>query len=240
MEEAATERDPKVWTPPTDTILNTLSGIPAATPGQDLSWRLTTVNKLDRLGLHGPSAIADFSTEPNQREIVEEIVNLFQYVENTDVRHLRAKIMGITSIAVDLWGALRKDSCQIDFDLDPSSGDWHMYLFEDDVPPNGSTTATPSTSDIPDTQLPSDHFILFPRITGVFDSGPASPRSTLSPGFYLPRDCPAFRHALEEIKHVEHATEELHRKLRRGSSAQTSPAMNRIQGEWPSHHRGYT
>ncbi|KAI4220864.1 MAG: hypothetical protein L6R40_008664 [Gallowayella cf. fulva] len=101
---AAVER--KSGTQPMDSILDTISNIPAATSSQELSWRLTTVDRLDRLGSHDPSAPTEISTEPrpsNQR--------------------LRAKLTEITSMAIKLWSALRKDSCRVDFNYDPSADD---------------------------------------------------------------------------------------------------------------------
>jgi hypothetical protein len=47
----------KSGTLPVDWILDTISNVPAATSSQQLSWRLTTVDKLDRLGSRGPSIL---------------------------------------------------------------------------------------------------------------------------------------------------------------------------------------
>ncbi len=58
-----------------DSILDTISNVPAATSNQELSWRLTTVDKLDRLSPDGPSATPSISTEPNQRDIVQAILD---------------------------------------------------------------------------------------------------------------------------------------------------------------------
>lgn len=52
---------------PMDSILDIISNVPAATSSQQLSWRLTTIDKLDRLGSHSPSVPTDVFTKPNQQ-----------------------------------------------------------------------------------------------------------------------------------------------------------------------------
>lgn len=221
-----------------DSILDTISDVPAATSSQELSWRLTTVDKLDRLGSHGPSTPTDVSTEPSQSDIIEEILDLLHYFQSPTDQGLRAKLTEITSMAIKLWSALRKDSCWVGFDYDPSTGDWQELDFVDDVATSGSMAAN-SPNDIPVAQLPSKSFTLFPRITGSFDSDCASPR-ILHAGSALPHDSPAFREALQEMKRIDYATKEFKRSLRRGSSAQSSPVMGKRQGGWPALHRGYS
>ena len=220
-----------------DSILDTISNVPAATPSQELSWRLTTVDKLNRLRSHGPSAPTDVSTEPSQGHIIDEILDLLHYFQSPTNQGLRAKLTEIISMAIKLWSALRKDSCRVDFDYDPSTGDWQECDFVDDVATNGSMAAN-SPSKIPVTQLPSKSFMLFPRITGSFDPDYASP-CILHVGSALPHDSPAFREAVQEMKHIDYATKEFNRSLRRGSSAQSSPVMGKRQGDWPAPHRGY-
>ena len=220
-----------------DSILDTISNVPAATSSQDLSWRLTTVDKLNRLGSHGPSAPTDVSTEPSQGDIVDEILDLLHYFQSPTDQGLRAKLTEIISMAIKLWSALRKDSCRVDFDYDPSTGDWQDWDFVDDLATNGSMAAN-SPSEIPVTLLPSESFMLFPQITGSFGPDYASPR-ILHAGWALPHDSPAFREALQEIKRIDTVTKEFNRNLRRGSSAQSSPVMGKRQGDWPAPHRGY-
>ena len=48
---------------PMDSILDAISNVPATTLSQELSWQLTTVDKLDHLDSYGPSATTDVSTE---------------------------------------------------------------------------------------------------------------------------------------------------------------------------------
>lgn len=220
-----------------DVILDTISNIPAATSSQELSWRLTTVDRLDRLGSHDPSAPTEISTEPRQDNIIDEILGLFHYFQSPTDQRLRAKLAEITSIAIKLWSALRKDSCRVDFNHDPSTGDWQERVFVDDVATNGSIAAN-SPSEISVAQLPSKPFTLFPRITGFFEPDRASPR-ILHAGLALPHDSPAFREGLQEIEHIEYATKEFKRILRRGSNAQSSPVIGKRQGDWPTPHRGY-
>ena len=224
-------------TQPLDSILDTISTIPAATSSQELSWRLTTVDKLDQLGSHDPSAPTEISTEPRQDDIIDETLGLLHYFRSPTDQRLRAKLTEITNMAIKLWSALRKDSCRVNFDYDPSTGDWEERVFVDDITTDGSIAAN-SPSEIPVAQLPLKSFMLFPRITGFFEPDRASPR-ILHAGSALPHDSSAFREGLQEIKHIEYATKEFKRRLRRGSSAQSSPVIGKRQGDWPPPHRGY-
>ncbi len=138
-------------------------------------------------------------------------------------------------MAIKLWSALRKDSCRIDFDYDPSTGNRQEWGFVDYAAAN-SPKAVNSPSDIPMAQLPSKSFVLFPRITGYFGADSASPY-ILHAGSALSHDSPALREGLQEIEHINHATKEFERSLRRGSSAQCSPVMDKRQGDWPAPHR---
>ncbi|KAF6238429.1 hypothetical protein HO173_003396 [Letharia columbiana] len=165
---------------------------------------------------------------------MDEILNVLYSLRSPTDQRLRGKLAEIISIAIKLWGALRKDGCRVDFDYDPSSGDWQEWDFVDDVATNGSMAAT-SPSEIPVDQLPSKSFMLFPRITGSF--GCASPR-ILHAGSALPHDSPAFQTGLQEIEHINHATKEFKRYLCRGSSAQSSPVIGKRQGDWPALHGG--
>ena len=218
-----------------DSILDIISNVPAANSSQDLSWRLTTVNKLDRLGSSDLSATTNVSTEPRQDSIIDKILDVLHSLQSPTDQRLRAKLAEITSLAINLWGALRKDSCRVDFDYDPSTGDWPERDFADDVATNGPIAAT-SPSDIPADQLPSKSFMLFPRITGSFDHDHASP-CILHAGWALPRHSPAFQIGLREIEHINHATKEFKRNLCRGPSAQSSPVTGKHQGNWPGLHR---
>ncbi|KAL8689491.1 MAG: hypothetical protein Q9218_004852 [Villophora microphyllina] len=221
----------KSETQPMDVILDIISNIPAATSSQELSWRLTTVDKLDRLGSQNPSAPTEISTEPRQDNVIDEILGLLHYFKSPTDQRLRAKLTEITNMAIELWSALRKDSCRVDFDYDPSTGDWQESVFVDGVAAN-------LPSEIPVAQLPLESFMLFPRITGFFEPDCANPR-ILHGGLALPHDSPAFRENLQEIKHIEIATKEFKRSLRRGSSAQSSPVMDKRQVDWHAPHRGY-
>ena len=221
-----------------DSILDTISNVPAANSSQELSWRLTTVDKLDRLGSYSPSTTATISTEPDQGHIVEEIWDQLHHFQSPSDQRLDAKLSEIASITIRLWSALRKDSCQVDFDYDPSTGYRQEWDFVDDVATNGYVAAN-SPSGIPAVQLPSKPFVLFPRITGSFSTDPASHR-VLHPGSALSSDSLVFREGLQEIEHIDNATEEFKRKLRRGSSAQSSPVTGKRQGDWPAPHRGFS
>ena len=112
-----------------DSILDTIFNISAATSSQDLFWRLTTVDKLNRLGSYGSSATTDISTEPSQSNIIEGILNVLHHFQGPTDQQLRVRLTEITSVAIKLWSALRKDSCQVDFVYDPSTGDWQGMGF---------------------------------------------------------------------------------------------------------------
>ena len=210
---------------PMDSILDAISKVPAATSSQELSWRLTTVDKLNHLGSYAPSAISNISTEPSQDRIAHEILDVLQYLRSSASERLLAKLAEITSIVIKLWSALRKDSCRVNFDYDPSTGDWQQWNFVEDVATNTSI-AVLSPSEIPVNQLPSKSFMLFPRITGFFESHGSSPR-ILHRGLALPHNSPAFRIGLQEIEHIHNATKEFKRNLCRGSSVQSSPVMGK-------------
>lgn len=222
---------------PMDSILDILSNVPAATSSQQLSWQLTTIDKLDRLKSHSPSTPLNISTEPDQDSIIKEIMNLLHYFQDPTDQQLSAKLSEAVSMAVKLWSALRKDSCRVDFDYDTSIGDWQECDFVHDMTTNRSR-ATILRNEIPADQLPSKSFVLFPRIVGYFDPDYANPR-ILHTGFVLPHNSSAIREGLEEIKHIEQATKEFKRSLRRGSNPQSSPVMGKLQGGWPAPNHGH-
>lgn len=99
---------------------------------------------------------------------MDEILDLLHYFQSPTNQRLRAKLEEITSMAIKLWSAIRKDSCRVDFDYDPSIGDWQECNFVDDMVMSGSMAVNPP-SEIPVAHLPSKSFVLFLRITGSFD-----------------------------------------------------------------------
>ncbi|KAI4218577.1 MAG: hypothetical protein L6R36_008879 [Xanthoria steineri] len=158
----------KSGTQPMDSILDTISNIPAATSSQELSWRLTTVDRLDRLGSHDPSAPTEISTEPRQEGVIDEILGLLHYFQSPSNQRLRAKLTEITSMAIRLWSALRKDICRVDFNYNPSAGDWQERAFVEGGTTNGSiaanspseiNTCSPTALEILYT-VPSNHGLL--------------------------------------------------------------------------------
>ena len=231
---AVTERKSDIQ--PMDSILDTISNVPAATSSQDLAWRLTTVYKLDHLSSHASSATSTVSTEPSQAGIVAQILDVLDPLRSSASERLPAKLAEIASIVVKLWSALRKDSCRIEFDYDPSTGNWQEWDFGEDAAINNSMAAN-LPKEIPANQLPSKSFMLFPRITGSFESTGTNPR-ILHAGLALPQDSPAFRIGLQEIQHIHHATKEFKRNLRRGSSVHSLPVAGKRQEDWPALHRG--
>ena len=57
-----------------DFILNAISEIQPANPSQELSWQLTTIDKLNRLDPHGHSGTSNISTNPAELDIVRAIL----------------------------------------------------------------------------------------------------------------------------------------------------------------------
>ena len=219
-----------------DSILDTISMVPGATASQDLSWRLTTVDKLDRLGSHNPPAPANILTEPRLDDLMGGIMNILCHFKSPTDQGLQAKLTEITRNAIKLWSALRRDSCRVNFDYDPSNGGWQETKFTDDFATTDTAAAYPADN-IPPSQLPSNSFMLFPRITGTFDAEDTSPR-VLHPGWALSHDSPAFREALLETKRIEQEMKDFKLRLRRGSSAQSSPMLDKNLA-WPAQSRGY-
>ena len=123
----------KSGTQPMDSIPDIISNIPAPISSQELSWRLTRVDRLNRLSSLAPSAPTDISTEPHQEDVIDEILGLLHYFQSPSDQRLRAKLTEIISMVIKLWSALRKDSCRADFNYDPSTGDWQESVFVDTV-----------------------------------------------------------------------------------------------------------
>ena len=206
------------------------------TPSQELSWRLTTVDKLDRLGSQDPSTRTDIFTQPSQENIVEEILNLLHYFKRPDDTQLQIKLSEMTRLTIKLWSALRKDSCRIHFEYNPSN-DWQEWNLLDTASTDDSKAAS-SPNKNPMAQPPSQSFMLFPRIAGSFDSDNTTSR-ILHTGVALSGESPVLQEGLQEIENMEAATREFKRSLRRGSSAQSSPVTVKLQKNWSAPHRGF-
>lgn len=214
---------------PIDSILETLSNVHAANPSQEVFWQSTTIDKLDRLGDHGPLRIFNFSTEPDERDIVQAIWGKLRQFSRPNEHRLQAKLTEIASLTVELWSALRKDSCRVNFSYEPSteSGqEWDFVTYD----ATGSPKIIGSPTEISVARLPSKSFVLFPRITGFFGSDRHDPK-ILHRGLALSHDSPAFREGLQEIEHINHATKEFERVLRRRPGSQSSPVTENRQGE---------
>ena len=166
---------------------------------------------------------------PINEDHLSDSAKIFQ---SSSDQQLGAKLSEIADIAIRLWSALRKDSCKIDFDYDPSIDDRQECGFVDDVMTNSAKAAI-APSEIPMTQLPSKPFVLFPRITGSFGSDGSSP-CLLNANAALSHDSPAFREGLQEIERIDSATREFKRRIRTGSSAQSWPVVGKCQGNWPT------
>ena len=213
-----------------DSFLDTLSNVTGANSSQDLSWRLLTVDKLDRVGSLNSSMIPIVSTKPNENDIRQNILRELHHFQGSSDHRLQNKLAEIAEIATTLWSALRKDSCRIEIDFEPSVGDRNSWDFVDytaidshDVP--GSPTALDLS------RLPSTSFALFPRVMGFFGPDDANPR-LLHVGVALASDSPAFKESLEEIDHLDYATNQLKRGGRRFST-QSSPISDSFQRKLP-------
>lgn len=220
-----------------DSILESISNVPAVTSSQELSWRLTTVDKLDRLGSQDPSTRTDVFTQPSQENIVEEILDLLHHFRRPDDTQLHIKLSEMTRMTIKLWSSLRKDSCRIHFEYNPSTNDWQEWKFVDNVSTDGSKAASVPNKN-PVAQPPSQSFMLFPRIAGSFDSDNTTSR-ILHTGVALSGESPVLQEGLQEIENMEAATREFKRSLRRGSSAQSSPVTVKLQKNWSAPHRGF-
>ena len=220
-----------------DFILDAISNVPSANPGQELSWRLNTIDKLDRLDSRSQPEVPNISTKPDVNGILHAILHELRYLECPSEHGLSTKLAAIAQQAIKLWGALRKDSCRINLDYEPSTNDgkkWNFVRYE----PTHDPTTTSSLGENHMTKLPLKSFVLFPRITGLFDSDSASPQ-VLHNGLALSHDSPAFQEGLLEIERINHATKEFERGLRRRAGTQSSPIMDNHQGEGPTPHGGF-
>ena len=217
---------------PIDSILDTISDVPAANPSQELSWRLTTVQKLDGLGSRDQLTTARISTEPNPRDIVRTILDQIHHFQSPNDSGLYDKLTEMTLKAIKLWRTLRTDSCRIEVDYNVSRDDQVPWSFVHDMGSSSPKTIH-SASDIPEDQLPSESFVLFPRILGCFEADDTKPR-ILHVGSALSHDSAVFRRGLEEIETIRHARKAFERNLRKGSSAQSSPIIAKHNGEWAS------
>ena len=220
-----------------DFILDAISEIQPANPSQELSWQLTTVDKLDRLDPHGHSGISNISTKPDELDIVQAILGKLRYFQNPSEHRLRVKLTAIANLAIRIWSALRRDSCRVQLDYEPSTDDRQKWDFVHYQPAN-SPDAVNSPSENLTAKLPSKSFVLFPRITGFFDSD-GTRRQILHTGVALSHDSPAFQEGLQEIEHINHMTKEFERGLRKRAGTQSSPIMDNRQGEWPAPHSGF-
>lgn len=220
-----------------DFILDAISEIQPANPSQELSWQLTTIDKLDRLDPHGHSGISNISTKPDELDMVQTILGKLRYFQNPSEHRLRAKLTAIANLAIKIWSALRRDSCRIHLDYEPSIDDRQKWDFIHYQSAN-SPDAVNSPSENLTAKLPSKSFVLFPRITGFF--GPDGARhQILHAGLALSHGSPAFQEGLREIEHINHMTKEFERGLRKRAGTQSSPITDNRQGEWPAPHSGF-
>ena len=215
---------------PIDWILDTISSVPGVTSSQDLSWRLITVEKLDRLGSQRTSERTTIATVPDQGHIVEGFWESLRYLQSPADERVRAQLAEIANIAIKLWRALRKDNCRIQFDHSPSKLGHPDWSFVGDMVTKGSEATNPP-SEILGAQLPTEPFVLFPRIVGSFGSEDSKSR-VLHTGFALSNQCPAFEDGLQEIVDNDNYLKEVKLNMRKGSSAQSSPVVNKRPADW--------
>ena len=178
------------------------------------------------------------STKPNEGGISQAILRELRYLQSPSEHRLATKLTAIAKQAIKLWSALRRDSCRVHLDYELSTDDQQKWDFVH-YPATNCPDALNSPSKNLMAKLPSKSFVLFPRITGFFDSDGASPR-TLHNGLALAHDSPAFQEGLQEIEHINHATKEFERGLRRRSVTQSIPVKSSRQGEGPAPHGGFS
>lgn len=221
-----------------DFILDAISNVPLPNPSQELSWRLTTIDKLDQLDSHSHAKVSNISTKPNEGGISQAILRELRYLHNPSEHTLSTKLTAIAKQVIKLWSALRRDSCGVHWDYDLSTDNrqgWDVVHYQATDSPDAVNSPSKNLM----AKLPSKPFVLFPRITGFFDSEDASPR-ILHKGLVLSHDSPAFMEGLQEIEHINHATKEFERGLRRRTTGtQSSPVTDNHQGEGPALHGGF-
>ena len=116
-------------THPVDWILNKIADVPAANPRHELSWRLITTDRLDSLGSDSSRGTSEIFTKPDHTGIVGEILDLIHHFQNQSDQGVREKLIEIANVALELWSALRKDSCQVEFDFDPSTDNQREWYY---------------------------------------------------------------------------------------------------------------
>ena len=201
-----------------DSILDTLSNVPAANPSQNLSWRITTIDKLDRLNPHGSPTTSSLSTRPDERNLTQAIFDKLHYFQGPSEHRLLNELTEIGHLATNLWCALRRDNCRVNFDYEPPTGERQGWQFVDYAATKSLNTGNANSERFVDI-LPLKSFVLFPRITGFFGANDTNPR-ILHAGLALSHDSPAFLEGLQEIEHIKRETKEFERRLRRKLGSQ--------------------
>ncbi len=231
--------DEKSVLDPTDSVLDAVSNVPAATLFQELSWRLTMVDKLDRLKSHSLSTQSSaISTKPDEQKIVQGIINKFHHFQKPVDSLLKPKLAEVVSTAVKIWSALRRDDCRIEFETSPEADNGKHWSFVDCSEIGNSPDASIPLSEIDTATLPTTSFVLFPRVTAVFPSDGNLKPCVLHEGIALSHKSPAFIESLQEKQHIQDQIKNKKKELQRGrrtlSSAQSSPTTERRPSDWPT------
>ena len=223
---------------PVNYILDMMASIPAQTTRQELSWQLTTVEKLDHLeSADSSSAPIKVYSWPTVERIVKAMVDKLHYFQALSGDRMQSNLTEIANTAIDLWRALRRDSCRIVVNDEPSNdtdGQKWRFLNYKAVE---SHVVSDMTIPINPKQLPSKPFVLVPQITGFFGTD-GDKSQLLCEGLALSHDSPAFVESRQEVEHIRQETRRVARGRRAGSSAMPSPVVDRRPNDWPPHSSG--
>lgn len=228
--EILTNREHQARVQAIDTLLDAISENHPTNCSQELTWHLTTVDKLDRLSSYNRSAASSISTKPEEPMIVQAILSQLQYLRNPDQQQAQVKLRAIAKQAIDLWSAIRKDRCKINFDYSPSTSDWDFVTYNMKDSQDDDSMGIKISND----KMPKTSYVLFPRITGIFESENGTAQ-VLHEGVALHYDSPAFQGGLEEIERIR----AFERDLRKRAGSQSSPRISHRQTTWPTQHAGF-
>lgn len=140
-------------------ILNAISEIQLANSSQELFWQLTTIDKLDHLDSHDHFKTFNISTKSDELDIVQAILSKLRYFQNPSEHRLRVKLTAIANLTIMIWSALRRDSCRVHLNYEPSTDDRQRWDFVHYQPANSSNVVN-SPSETFTAKLPSKSFVV--------------------------------------------------------------------------------
>ena len=198
------------------TLLENMASLQATNSNRELSWRLDTIEKLDRLGSEPSSTTPVILTKHEPMRIVTAIMKKLQRFEFSDKKLIISSLSDIADQTISLWDAMRRDNCKVTFNFSISGLDWNRDIYETCT----SEEESPQHIDISETDLPKKSFVIFPQVTGHFIA--ESGHRVLHGGLMLSHESAAFREGLMDIKRAEMRIEELSQNLRKQPITQPS------------------